>query len=91
MSLSCINKEKLKVTTRQQIFEVLIAKIAEIIPELESTIINEDDSLKTLGVNSVDRVDILVETMEECGISLPLVNFANQKNIAGIITVMLNA
>ena len=52
---------------KEEIFSVLRAHVAEIMGLEESEFVIED-SLKDLGANSIDRMDIIVETMEELGI-----------------------
>lgn len=72
---------------REEVVECVKRSIAEImdIPESE---IDTTESLKTIGANSIDRMDIIVTAMEEVGIKIPMMDFANLKNIDGIIDVL---
>ncbi|EPV3677802.1 MULTISPECIES: acyl carrier protein [Enterobacter cloacae complex] len=73
----------------EMVLNILLEKIRYIIPDLEGRSIQSSDSLKLMGVNSIDRVDILVETMDELDISLPLTKFSNAKNIGELAEIML--
>ena len=63
---------------KEEIFSVLRAHVGEFVIE---------DSLKDLGANSIDRMDIIVETMEELGIKIPMVNFGKCKNMKDIVDI----
>ena len=71
---------------KEEIFSVLRAHVAEIMGLEESEFVIED-SLKDLGANSIDRMDIIVETMEELGIKIPMVNFGECKNMKDIVDI----
>ena len=71
---------------KEENFSVLRAHVAEIMGLEESEFVIED-SLKDLGANSIDRMDIIVETMEELGIKIPMVNFGKCKNMKDIVDI----
>lgn len=71
----------------QQIFIVIKQKIIEVIPELSNREISTNDSLRELGANSVDRAEILIESMSALQLKVPLVDFGEAKNIADIVSV----
>ena len=62
--------------------------IVEILPEIDSEQISIEDSLKEIGANSIDRMDIIIETMEKLGVKIPLVEFGQLKNIEGIVDLL---
>ncbi len=74
---------------KQEIFDVLKKHVAEIM-ELDTSELVIEKSLKELGANSIDRMDIIVETMEELEIKIPMVNFGNCKNMKDIVDVFYN-
>lgn len=78
-------------TSYDTILYRLIETINNIVPDMSEHNIQPSDSLKTLGVNSIDRVDILVETMEVLTISLPLTAFSHAKNIGELANIMYHA
>lgn len=74
--------------SKNEIFETMKEVIYEYLPELEGQDIVITDSLKSLGANSIDRVDIIVDTMEKISLKVPMVEFGGLKNIEEIIDVM---
>lgn len=71
----------------QQIFTLIKQKITEVIPELSNREISINDSLRELGANSVDRAEILIESMSALELKVPLIDFGAAKNIADIVSV----
>ncbi len=74
--------------TKQQIFELIKNSIREIVPEINADTVKIEQSLRDLGVNSIDRVDIIIMTMENLNIKMPLVEFGKLKNIDGIVDLL---
>lgn len=68
------------------IFNILKKNIINVIPSLSQKEINMHDSLKNLGANSIDRAEILIQTMAELQIKVPLMVLAEAKNINDIVT-----
>lgn len=75
--------------TRQEIFEVIKRSIEEIVPDINIENMTMEDSLKEIGVNSVDRMDIIVTTLEELGLHIKMVHFGGLKNIGEIVDVII--
>lgn len=75
--------------TRQEVFEVIKRSIEEIVPDINSENLTMEDSLKEIGVNSVDRMDIIVTTLEELDLHKKMVQFGGLKNIGEIVDVIL--
>jgi polyketide biosynthesis acyl carrier protein len=73
---------------KNNIFLVMKSIIVEILPEIDSEQISIEDSLKEIGANSIDRMDIIIETMEKLGVKIPLVEFGQLKNIEGIVDLL---
>lgn len=74
--------------TKEEIFDVLKEKLVDVLPELDKDSIQMTDSMKQLGANSMDRFDVLADTMDEIGIKMPLVKFGTLKCIGEIVEVM---
>lgn len=72
-----------------QIFSIIKNVIIDILSHLENQAIKISDSLKELGANSIDRAEILIRTMSELQIKIPLVKFAQAKNIEEIVLIFL--
>lgn len=75
----------------QKIYEVMKKIIYEIIPQQKDKSISMQESLRNLGANSIDRAEIIIRTMEELNIKIPMIKFANAKNINEIVSIFLEA
>jgi polyketide biosynthesis acyl carrier protein len=72
-------------TAKSEIFDVIQRNLREILPELDSVVINPSQSMKELGANSVDRADVILQTMETLGVTFPLHELAGVDNIQGLV------
>ena len=70
---------------KKRIFELVSDHAREVVPELENHVFKPEESLKSLGANSIDRSEILMMTLESIDLTVPLVEFAGVENIAGIV------
>lgn len=73
------------------IFASLKRNILLILPELEQSPISMSDSLKELGANSIDRAEIIVQTAAELMLQIPLVRFAEAKNIDELVDIFYSS
>lgn len=64
-----------------QIAEVIIAEIRETVPELAGQPISGADSMADLGVDSVERSEVILATMEKLGLKVPMVQLHGAGNI----------
>ena len=71
--------------TKEQIFVIIKRHLIEILPDLEADKIYPNQSMKDLGANSVDRVDVVIQTKEEMGLKFPLHELGAVENIQGLI------
>ncbi|WP_024834504.1 acyl carrier protein [Ruminiclostridium josui] len=74
--------------TKQEIFCIIKENILEILPDLPEESITIEESLKNLGANSIDRMDIIVDTIERLQLKIPLVEFGMLKNIGEIVDLL---
>lgn len=72
------------------IFSILKKGISEIMTDLDINSITMQESLRELGMNSVDRADVLLQTMESLQVNVPMMNFAKAQNIGEIVDVFKN-
>jgi len=70
---------------KTNIFNMIKTKIVEVLPELENQEIKPTQSLKELGANSIDRLDISQSSMEALGLNIPRMEFSGIENIQGLI------
>jgi len=72
---------------KEKIFSILKKTVCDIMTGLEESHVQMQESLKNLGTNSLDRADILMQTMEELDVKIPMIEFASSQNIADIVDV----
>ncbi len=71
------------------IFEAIKKNIILILPELDSREIKKDDNLTELGANSLDRSEIVIKSMEDLQLQVPLVELGQVHNLRDLINVFL--
>ncbi len=71
--------------TKNQIFETIKKYTYEIAPELEEKAIEPTDSLKNLGIDSVNRAEIIMMVMEDLSLNIPRIELAGAKNIQELV------
>lgn len=76
--------------SKQMIFEMMKESISIILPDIEPDQLSIDDSLKEIGANSVDRMDIIIDMMEKLDIKLPLIEFGELKNMGEIVDLLFS-
>ncbi len=74
--------------SKEEIFQVILSNIFDVLYELEGTDIKITDSLKSLGANSIDRVDIIMASMESLGVKCDMIEFKDAKNIDEIASIL---
>ena len=73
---------------KEHVLGVVKKVISQVLPDVESEMISYDKSLKELGANSIDRMEVLTMSMEELGLKIPLMRFAHVSNIEGLVDVL---
>lgn len=76
---------------RKKIFDKIVMYADEIIGDLETESIKEEDSLKDLGANSIDRSEIIISVLYDFDLRISMIKFAECKNISDIIDVIIQA
>ncbi|MDJ1175530.1 acyl carrier protein [Roseofilum capinflatum] len=66
---------------KDKILSLIRKYTREVAPELEDAPLEPTDSLKSLGVDSVNRAEILMMVMEDLDLNIPRVELAGAKNI----------
>ncbi|MFE4053266.1 acyl carrier protein [Streptomyces sp. YIM B13518] len=65
----------------QEVFDLVVKHTCEVMPELDGHTFVATDSLRELGANSMDRAEIIMMTLEELSLTVPLVELAGANNI----------
>lgn len=71
--------------TKTEIFDVIQTSLREIVPELDSVTIDPRQSMRDLGANSVDRADVVLQSMETLKVNFPLYEVARIENLQGLV------
>jgi polyketide biosynthesis acyl carrier protein len=70
------------------IFEAIRRNVLVVVPEVAPESVVLDCTLIDLGLNSLDRTDVLILTLEELGITVPVHEFHRGDTIATVVTLM---
>lgn len=76
--------------TPDEIYQVIVRSVIELLPELEDHEFSSSDSLKQLGLDSIDRADVIVMSLEALDLKIPLVETHGANNI-GELAQLLHA
>ena len=74
--------------TREEIYEVVKQIFTEIIQEVVLDEISMDDNMKELGANSIDKADIIIESLEEIGVTIQMVKFGSTQTFRDVVEVI---
>lgn len=74
--------------SKDEIFTLLTEKIRQVVPELGARQIAMSDSMADLGVNSMERGDILLDTMEALDLQIPLVTLHGSRNLGDLAQLL---
>jgi polyketide biosynthesis acyl carrier protein len=77
--------------SKEKVYEVVKSVIMEVIPGLKPETISIEKSLKELGANSIDRMEVVTLSMEALELKLPLMSFAAVSNIEGLVNVLFDS
>ncbi|AXS40791.1 phosphopantetheine-binding protein [Breoghania sp. L-A4] len=74
--------------TESAILPVLSACVLEILPDVAPVEITPENSLLNLGLNSLERTEVIMATLDELELRIPLTAFSKAENIGGILAVI---
>lgn len=73
---------------KQRAFEVVKSNLLKVMIDLKPEQVTIDKSMTDLGANSVDRVEVVMYSMEELGLDIPRAELHGAKNIAGLVDIL---
>jgi polyketide biosynthesis acyl carrier protein len=76
---------------KNDIFEIVRRNTSEILGTISAADVQMNVSLKSYGANSIDRMDIVIKSMEDVGVKIPLVELGKVSNIQGLVDVLFEA
>jgi polyketide biosynthesis acyl carrier protein len=74
--------------TSDQIMAALRRNVVDVVPEVDPTYVQYGRSLAELGCNSLDRADIVTQTMAELGITVPVAEFGRVRDITELVALL---
>lgn len=74
-----------------EIIDALRQAIVDIMPELEGRPIDAASSLRDLGLNSLERAEVIIDTLSALDMRVPMVAFAGAANLAEVAGVIARA
>lgn len=73
---------------RNSILAIIIEKIRLVVPDLEGRAIRPDMALADLGLDSVERHEVVVLTLEAMALDMPLVQLRGPRNIGELASLL---
>lgn len=73
---------------KQEIFQVIKSNVIKVLPDIGPENVTIDISLKDLGANSVDRVEIVQYCMEELHLKIPRVEFGKARDLSDLLEIL---
>ena len=74
--------------TKDEVFAVIKNNILEILTGLDSEKVKFEVSMNDLGANSIDRMDVVIKSMEDLSLKIPMIEFAKVGNIGGLVDLL---
>jgi len=71
-----------------RIVAIIVRQIRTVVPELADHPIGRDDAMADLGVNSIERGEVVVATLEELGLNIPMVQLHGPRNIGELADLL---
>jgi polyketide biosynthesis acyl carrier protein len=72
---------------QQYVFQVVKKVTLEVLPFLPPEKVTIEKSLKDLGANSIDRMEVVTRSLEMLELDIPLVEFGKVKNLRELVEV----
>jgi polyketide biosynthesis acyl carrier protein len=73
---------------RDSIVDIIRAKIREVVPDLDGHAIDPAHAMADLGLNSVERGEVIMLTLEALNLDLPLVALRGPRNIGELADLL---
>jgi polyketide biosynthesis acyl carrier protein len=74
--------------TKNDIFQIVKNNVVDVLPNVSQETIKIEQRLKDLGANSIDRMDIVTQTLEDLAIKIPMVELAKVQNIQELVDLL---
>jgi polyketide biosynthesis acyl carrier protein len=78
-------------SVEQEVFAVVRSCILQVLPDVDASAIEPPVSMRDLGANSVDRMEVVTMAMEQLKVRIPVAEFADVKNIGQLVQLYCRA
>lgn len=73
--------------TKAEIFSIVRGHLLDILTKLAPEEVRSDVSMRNLGANSIDRAEVVVKSMADLSLKIPLVEFGNVGSIGELVDI----
>jgi polyketide biosynthesis acyl carrier protein len=73
---------------KEKIFEVVKANTLKVLPDLVADDVTIDKNLSDLGANSVDRVEVVIYSLEDLSLKVPPSELQGLRNIRALVDLL---
>lgn len=73
---------------RDSIMAIIIGQVREVVPDLGPQPIASNDAMADLGINSIERSEIVMNTLEAIGLDLPMVQTHGPRNLGELADLL---
>jgi polyketide biosynthesis acyl carrier protein len=74
--------------TKQDIFDIVKQHTLAVLMDIDADEVTMDTSLTDLGANSIDRVEVVMYSMESLGIDVPRTAFQGVRDIRSLVDLL---
>lgn len=74
--------------THEAILDIIKRHTMDILPDVTAEQIDIRGRLKDLGANSIDRMEIVTQTLEDLELIVPLVELAGVDDLQGLVNLL---
>ncbi|MEU2394183.1 MULTISPECIES: phosphopantetheine-binding protein [unclassified Streptomyces] len=74
--------------TPDEIFAVVRRNLIDVLPELTESQITLDHSMRELGANSIDRMDVVIATQDDLGVRVPAEQLTRANDLRSLVAVL---
>ncbi len=72
----------------EEIFEVIVSHTRDVFPALEDHEFKHTDEMRHLGLNSIDRSEVVMMTLEILALNIPMTELAGAKNFGELARII---
>ena len=74
--------------SKAEITAIITEQLVEIIPELEGVTVDPNETLESIGANSLDRGELIAMSLEALELEIPRIKFVDAESIAELTELM---